>query len=197
MLNLTTPQREALAGRHVKRRLFIWVESRTPEGDPDPVGFYDDVGDIIYLGRTYHGSGNVIEVGTVSARSDMSVPVMVLTLSGVEEAALVLVKGTVIEQAPITVQVGLFNPTTRQIIPPLLPHFKGFVDNARITTPEVGGESRMEITCESRSRALTQGRTDTRSDASSRIRDPADTFYADTAVQRTKPTYFGAKAPTG
>jgi hypothetical protein len=196
MLALTTEQQEALAKRHVMRRLFIWCEAKDPDtGDPAPAGFWDDVGDIEYFGRTYHGSGNIAQVATLAATGDLTIPGLSITLSGIASEAAALVRGETVGQAPISVKIGIFDVDTHTLIEPLVPFFDGKVDDIRITTPEAGGTSTIELVCESTSRALTIKRTDTRSDASCRALHPNDAFYSYTGVQRDKPLYFGRVAP--
>jgi hypothetical protein len=197
MPDLTTAQQEALAKGHAKRRWFIWVEARDPDsGDPDPVGFWNDLHAIDYLAKTYHGSGNVIDISSVSARGDLTVPGITVTLSGVAPEALALVRGESIDQAPISVDIGIYDVETNALLEPLVPYFDGFIDDCQIDTPEAGGQSTMTLTCESTSRALTIERTATRSDASCKTRDANDDFYEYTGLQREKPLYFGRAAPT-
>lgn len=196
MLALTTEQREALEKRHVMRRLFNWCEAKdTDTGDPAPAGFWDDVGDIEYFGRTYHGSGNLVQVATLAATGDLTIPGLSIAMSGIASEAAALVRGETVGQAPISVKIGIFDVDTHTLIEPLLPFFDGKVDDVKITTPETGGASTIELICESTSRALTIERTDTRSDASCRALHSADAFYSDAGVQRDKPLYFGRTAP--
>lgn len=196
MLALTTAQQEALARGHVKRRLFIWAEARDPDtGDPDPIGFWDDLHAVAYNGRTYHGSGTVISVGQVSARGDLTIPAITVTLSGIAASAVALVRGEAIAQAPIRVDIGIWDVDANQLIPPLLPYFVGYIDDCKITTPEDGGTATIELPCESTSRALTVERTDTRSDASCKVLNAADAFYEYTGLAADTPVYFGRPAP--
>jgi hypothetical protein len=66
-----------------------------------------------------------------------------------------------------------------------------------IKTPEAGGVSTIELTCESMSRQLTVKRTGTRSPASQRARLSTDAFYDLTAQQPEQRLYFGTKGPRG
>jgi hypothetical protein len=195
MLERTSDQIDALSAGYAKRRIFIDVDSRTEEGDPDPISLWDGNGTVSYQSKTYYGAGNVIQIGTLSARSDMTVPSLTLSLSGIATEAALMVRGKVIEQAPILIRIAIYNTTSKLVLEPLFPFFRGFVDNCQIETPEMGNVSTITLTCESTSRGLTAGRTTTRSAASSHIRDPDDTFYDDTGVQRLKPLYFGSKGP--
>lgn len=196
MLALTVEQQTALAQRAVMRRFFIWFSARNiVTGDPEPVGFWDDVGDIEHGGRVYHGSGSVIQISTLSAKGNLSIPGLQLTLSGIDPNSIALVRGESIAQVPVEVLIGIFDVADHELIGGLFPYFTGFVDDCDIHTPEGGGSSTIVFTCESTSRALTIKRTATRSQASHKERDATDTFYDDTAAQREKPLYFGRKAP--
>lgn len=196
MLALSVDQQTALAQRAVMRRFFIWFDARNIiTGDPEPVGFWDDVGDIEHSGRVYHGSGSVIQVSTLSAKGDMSIPGLQLTLSGIDPNSIALVRGESIAQVPVEVLLGIFDVGNHALVGSLFTYFTGFVDDCDIRTPEGGGTSTIIFTCESTSRALTIKRTATRSQACAQERDPTDTFYNDTAAQRDKPLYFGRKAP--
>jgi hypothetical protein len=197
MLALTSEQQDALAARSVVRRLFIWCDARDPEtGDPDPAGYWNDVGDVVVSGRTYRGSGSVIGVGALGVKGDFTIASLTVTLSGLDDRANAMLRGSSVAQVPIEVKIGLFNPSTRALIPPLFNYFIGFVDDVAFPTPEEGGEGVIQLICRSTSRTLTIKRTATRSLATSIERDPADQFYAYAGVQR-RPLYFGRKAPAG
>jgi len=95
----------------------------------------------------------------------------------------------------VELKTGLFDPETRELIGPLIPRFKGRIDDAEIVTPEEGGDATIVLTCESTSRVLTLRRHDTRAQGPAHQRDPNDDLYRYTALQREKPIYFGRKAP--
>lgn len=198
MLALTGPQRTALEDRVVMRRIFIWCDARDPDtGDPSPAGFWDDVGDVTVDGRVYHGSGSVISISSLSAKGDLTIPGLQITLSGIDSEANLLVRGKSMAQAPIEVKLGIFDPASHTLIGSLFSHFTGFVDDCDIRTPEAGGTSEIVFTCESTSRALTVKRTSTRSQSTQHDRDPDDAFYDYTGAQRGKPLYFGMPTPGG
>lgn len=198
MLALTTEQSDALAANQVMRRHFIWCDARDPDtGDPDPAGFWNDVGNVEIDGKIYNGSGTVVQIATLSAKGDLTIPGLSVTLSGVDVHPNVLARGRAISQAPIRVDIGLFNPTTRAILLPLFPLFVGFLDDCKVPTPEAGGNSTIEFICESTSRSLTTQRTGTRSSSTQQARAPTDNIYQYTAMQVDKPIYFGRKSPAG
>lgn len=196
MLALSSEQQDAIAHRALMLRLFIWCEARNPDtGNPDPRGFWTDIGDVEHGGRTYIGSGNVISVSSLGASGSLTIPGIEITLSGIADPTNILVRGKEIAQAPVEVLIGLFDPDTHTIIPPLVRYFTGFLDDVEIRTPEPGGDSVIVFTCESTSRALTRKSYATRSDASHSLRDPNDPSFKYVNLQRNKPLYFGQKAP--
>ena len=197
MLALSYEQSQALQQRRVVRRLFLTIEAIT---DDSPMSdatarFWDDVGEKTINGQIYYGSGNVIEIQSLSNVADSTIPGLTITLSGIPNDVNNLIRGTRYAQRPVSLDVGLFDPDTREIIGNLLPRFRGFINQVQINTPEAGGASTIVVTCESASAALTIGRTDTRSNASAKERDSTDLFYRYTDVQREKPVYFGMKRP--
>jgi hypothetical protein len=195
MLALSNAQRQAITLGGVMLRYFIWCEARDPDtGSPAPAGFWNDVGDIVDGPRTYHGSGSLISISSLTAKGDLTKPKLTVSLSGLDVVANEMLRGRSIAQAPIEVHLGVYVMATQVLIPPLISYFIGFVDDVSIPTPPKGGDSVISIICRSASSALDAGRTSTRSLASSAERDPADDFYSDTGAQR-KPLYFGRAAP--
>lgn len=195
MLTLTSEQQTALAQRQVMRRDFIWCEARDPiTGDPDPAGFWNDVGNVLLEGRTYHGSG-LFNISTLQARSDLSIPGLTITLSGIDNNVAAMVRGLSMRQAPIEVYIGIFDVSNSALIGSIIKRFSGKVDDIEIITPPASGKSTITITCESSSRALTIKRTETRSQASIQERNPGDAFFDYTTGQSQQPLYFGRAAP--
>jgi hypothetical protein len=195
MLALTSEQQEALASGRPMRRHFVWCEARDPiTGDPDPAGLWNDAGDVTHGGRLYHGAGGLVTIGSLSAKGDLSIPGLSVVLSGIDVNVASLVRGRAIAQAPIEVLIGIYDPDTHNIIPPLFTLFTGFVDDCRIVTPAAGGKATIDLTCESTSRALTRSSTATRSQATHQQRDPDDGFFDHVGAQR-KQLHFGRAAP--
>lgn len=196
MRDLTAGQLAALALPHVKRRTFIWIEGRDPITSlPDPAGFWDDVGSVTVDSRTYVGSGNVVTISPISARSDLSIPAINVTLSGLATEAIGMVRGTSLSQAPVEIHYGIYDTSTRLLLPPLFPLFVGQVDAVEIKTPESGGSCTIILTCESASRALTIRRTGTRSEETQTTRNATDRFYSYTNAIREQTIYFGRRDP--
>lgn len=196
MLGLSTEQRTAIEQRGLMLRFFVWNVARDfLTGDPVPAGFWNDVGDATVGDRLYHGSGSLISISSLAGKGDLTLPKLTITLSGVEPGVNDDVRGASIAQTPIEVHLGIFDPATHMLIPPLIPYFIGFIDDCSIPTPPAGGDSAIVITCRSTSSALNKAGTATRSQASCAERDPDDGFYNYTGAVRGRPLYFGRKAP--
>jgi hypothetical protein len=191
MINWTVAQQAALATSLVALRQFIWVEARDPDtGLPDPVGFWSDVGDVSVSGRTYYGSGPVIQVSDVEGQGNLTVPTLDLVLSSIETRVVSMIRGSVVAQAPVEYLLGVLDPVSHELLPPLVLRFRGRLDDVDFLTPQSGGLGQIKIRCVSVSRDLTRSLTATRSGPSQEERDPADAFYDYTGVQR-RPLYFG------
>jgi len=195
MLSLTVAQVAALQSRQVKRRVFVWCDAVGLDGfTPASAGFWDDVGNITIGGRTYFGSGNLIQVATLSAKSDMTIPGLTIMLSAIETEGVALVRGYQLAQRPISVSIGIYDMATDTVLAPLILRFIGVVDGIEIQTPESGGTSSITLSCESVARALTIKRTETRSPSSLNVRNPGDAFYDYTGGQSQQALYFGRGA---
>jgi hypothetical protein len=194
MLSLTSEQIDALQKRHIMRRIFIWIDALDPDGNPSPLGTWDDVGNVTLDDRTYYGS-IAFGIATLSAKTDFSIPGLQVTFSGVAPAAAALVRGNVVAQRPIEVMIGIFDVDSQAVIPPLIKRFIGIIDDVDINTPAAGDKSTITLTCESISRALTIKRTGTRSQSTAVQRNPSDKFYDYAAGQRDQTIYFGRAAP--
>jgi hypothetical protein len=191
MLSLTAPQIAAVQAQSAMRRLFIWVDALTFGGAAAPIGFWDDVGTIVASSRTYYGGGSLITFADLSQVGDLSIPGMQVTVSGLDPNVALLVRGEVISQRPVEIDIGIFDTTTRAIIGSLVPHFRGKIDDCVITRAKDGGPATVVLTCESIARALTNTRGESRSQASTKERSPTDTFYKYTSAQRGRRLYFG------
>jgi hypothetical protein len=196
MLNLTAGQTTALQARSAVRRLFLWVDALTTGGAAAPVGFWDDIGTIVANSRTYYGSGSLISFADLNQVADMSIPGMKVTVSGLNPDVALLVRGEVISQRPVEIDIGIFDENTRVLVGSLVPHFRGKIDNCHILRAKDGGPATIELTCESIARALTNTRGESRSQSSSKERSPTDTFYKYTSAQRGRRVFFGTPKAT-
>lgn len=196
MRTLTSGQVTALEAPTAIPRIFIWCEPRDPSS-PGVLGqgFWNDLGDVVVSSRTYYGSGTVFSLEPWTAKSDLSIPGLSISMSGVSTRVNNAVRGLQLSQAPITVSFGLFAPATRAIIDGLIPVFIGVIDKVKIKTPAAGGTCDVIFTCESSSRALTVKSTLTRSGPSQKERDADDLLYDYTGPARETTIYFGRRDP--
>ena len=196
MLTLTAGQLAALAAGRCVRRTFIWCEPRDPSS-PGVVGtgFWDDLGIISVAGRSYNGSGTLARVESLSAKSDASIPNLVITLSGISPSVNNAVRAKDVSQARIEVAIGVFDPVTRAVIDGLIPRFVGVIDGVEIRTPVPLDSSEIIFTCESVSRALTIRNTQTRSTPTQKERSATDKIFDYCGQQRERTIYFGRREP--
>lgn len=195
MPDLSEAQIAALAEGRVMRRLFFWCDALDLDGNPDPVGLWDDIGPITVGGKTYQGSGTLGAVDSISAQSDLSITPLVLTLSGISSKVASLVRGSMVAQRPMSLSIGIYDPTTQELIGSLVTAFKGFADDIDIKTPKSGGTATITLTCESTSRESTISSTDTRSHDSQKKRLSSDDFFKYAEATKQRPIFFGRKEP--
>jgi hypothetical protein len=195
MPQFDSDQIAALANDRLEQRQFLWIDARDLEtGDPDPVGFWNDVGNVTVGDKDYLGSTMQGGVEVVSA-TPYTIPSLNLTLNGISAAVATVVRGKAIAQAPMKFSWALFDPDTRQIIGSLIDGFVGWVDDCEIKTPAAGDQSTIVLTCESDMRALTIKSTDVRSNESQKLRLSTDGFFRHADAQRENRIYFGTTKP--
>ena len=193
MRSLSAANLTALQNRILMPRDFIWfvVRDRTT-GAPVTDGYWSDVGDITaqYIdpdtggtgSRTWAGAGSLIQISDIPLVSSLTVQNITVTLSQVADRVNSLVRGYDCKQGRVEIYRGLFDPVNRAMVAPAVPRFVGTIDEAPITTPAEGEDGDVSLSCTSNTVELTRSNPDTRSDASQRLRNPADGFFTDAAV---------------
>lgn len=183
----------ALRGRLVEPRDFIWFAVKDRDtGAPVYDGYWSDVGttiaDVIdpatggISTRQFFGSGTLIKISDIELVSGLTVQTVTVTLSQCADRVNDLVRSYQCKQGRIEIFRGLYDPVSKVLIDAAIPRFVGFIDNLPIKTGEEGGEGGIELTATSHTQELTRSNSDTRSDASQRLRNAADAFYQDTAT---------------
>lgn len=200
--SLSEENYEALQARSLVARDFIWfvVRSRV-DGSPVTDGYWSDVGDITAdvvdpetggtSERTFFGADGLIQISDIPLVSTLTVQNVSVTLSQVSARINELVRTYDCKQGQVQIFRGLFDPLTREMVGPAFPRFVGFIDEAPITTPKEGGNGDVTLTCTSHTQELTRANTETRSDASQRLRSATDNFFADAAVVGTWAQFWG------
>ena len=192
----------ALQQRQLMPRDFIWFVVRDRiTGSPVTDGYWSDVGEITaqYIdpdtggvgSRTWAGAGSLIQISDIPLVSNITVQNITVTLSQVADRVNNLVRGYDCKQGRVEVYRGLFDPESRTMVAPAEPRFIGTIDEAPITTPRENESGDVTLTCTSNTSELTRTNPDTRSDASQRLRNPADDFFVDAAVVGTWQQFWG------
>jgi len=135
------------------------------------------------VNRTYYGAGALIGVEPIRAGIGLEVRMLQATLSPLTPEVALLLRGYDTRLAPAEVHRGLLSLQTGQLIAEPIRVFRGWVDEVKIRTGEVGGTSEATVTLASAARGLTRALTLTRSDTEMRRRNAGDRFrdYADIA----------------
>lgn len=210
MRNLSAENQAALEQRALMPRDFIWfvVRDRTT-GAPVTDGYWSDIGDItaaiidpdtgLPVSRLWHGAGALISISDINLVSNITVQNITVTLSQIADRVNQLVRTYDCKQGRVEIYRGLFDPNSRLMVAPAEPRFIGTINEAPIHTPAENESGDVQLQCTSNTAELTRANTDTRSDVSQRLRNPADTFYADTAVVGTWQLFWGKAGgnPTG
>jgi hypothetical protein len=199
---------DALAARILMPRDFIWFVVRDRStGAAVTDGYWSDIGSIDaqiidpdtggVTTRNWAGAGSLISISDIPLVSNLTVQNITVTLSQVADRVNNLVRGYDCKQGRVEIYRGLFDPASRKMVAPAAPRFVGTIDEAPITTPKEGDSGDVSLTCTSNTIELTRMNPDTRSDASQKMRNPSDAFFADVAVVGTWQHFWGrAGGPT-
>lgn len=183
----------AYAGRALVQRMLVWITAKDrTTGDPESIGFWNDVGTVTFsvkagltlatVNRDYIGSGGLIEVGRIPLTSDISVRTVEVKCSQIDESVAIAIRGYDVRNAPIEIHEAIFDPATRNLVAPAEPLFVGFVDRAPIPTPAEGQDGSIALKCVSHSRELMRGNPALRSHEDQKKRSATDNFFADAGV---------------
>lgn len=185
--------RTGVASRHM-----VHVIARNREtGLPEALGLWqgDDhltiaIGEI---NRTYYGAGGLIGVEPIRAGIGLEVRMLQLALSPLTPEVAQLIRGYDARLAPAEVHRGLLSLESGQLIAEPIRVFRGWVDEVKIRTGEVGSTGEAMVTLASAARELTRALTLTRSDAEMRRRNPSDPFRSYTDVAGEVGVWWGEK----
>lgn len=204
MRSISGPNQAALAARELVARDFLWIVARNRDtGAPESVGFWSDVDDVSAevlnpdTGqvdvRAFYGSGTLIAISDIPLVSNITVQTVTIDMSQIDELVAQAVRAYDVRQARVEIYRGLFNPDTRLMVGPAEPRFVGFVDGAPIETPAEGEAGSVQLVCTSHTQEMTRANSETRSDASQKLRAPTDNFYQDTAVVSDWELFWGSQ----
>lgn len=202
---LSSENYAALQARELVARDFIWFIVRDREsGDPVTDGYWSDVGTITCdvidpetggsQSRQFFGADGLISISDIPLVSTLTVQNVTIELAQVSSRVNDLVRTYDCKQGTVQIFRGLFDPATREMVGPAYPRFYGFIDQAPITTPVENDAGNVTLTCTSNTQELMRSNSDTRSDASQRLRSGTDNFYQDVAVVGTWVLFWGGNA---
>jgi hypothetical protein len=176
--------RQSRAG--VSTHVLLWISARNRStGTIETIGLWsgDDhrVFTINSVGRTYYGAGSLLDIGDVISEIGYDVRTLDITLSAVSNEVIVAISSYNARLAPAEVHLAEFDTETNQLIEEDLERvWKGWVDEAPQVTAnqdEQGqptGDSTVVLKLLSAAQGLTKTLTQKFSDASQRLRNPAD-----------------------
>lgn len=196
MRSISAENQAALDAGSLVARDFVWFVVRDRiTGDPVTDGYWSDVGtctaSIINPDtggedeRTWYGADGLISISDIPAISALTVQTVTITLAQASDRINDLVRTYDCKQGRVEIYRGLFDPLTRVMVAPAECSFVGFIDEAPIHTPKENESGDVTLTCTSHTQEMTRSNSDTRSDASQRLRNATDNFYQDTTVVST------------
>lgn len=94
-------------------------------------------------------------------------------------------------QAKVRIWRGLLNTQTRKMVAAAEPRFFGFLDDLTLPTPKEGSDGWASLTCVSHAQEASRSNPDKRSDASQKLRNATDTFFASAATIGEQTFFWG------
>ncbi len=192
MTGFTAAQIAALRQPAVRIRRFIWSATRRFSGEPDPIGYWNDVGNIDIAGRTYYGSGTLFAVSGRVTNLNGSVPSLTITLSQISDEVALMARGQDMTNAPLTYSWGIFSLADPNVlIDGLVTRFTGRITAVSILTAKSGAPGSITVTAQGLGHQLAMSTAAVRSDAAQRRRAPADDYARYTGSLKGLEIAFG------
>ena len=177
--------------------VLIWIAAKNRStGATESIGFWtgDDHQDFMVDGqtRTYYGAGDVLDVPPITYEAGLTVRMHTFGLASLAPEVAMLLRGYEPRLAPVEVHRALFYASTGALAAD--PHrvLAGWIDEAQINTPEIGGNGGATITIASSARALTRGLPICKSDAQMQKRS-GDRFRRYVDVSGAVDVFWGSK----
>lgn len=176
MRNFDSNTAAYLAGETaIVAHVLIWILARNRDtGAQESIGFWtgDDHQEFVVDGqsRSYFGAGDVLEVPPITSEAGLQVRMHSFGLASLAPEVAMALRGYEPRLAAVEVHRALFYSSTGAQA--ANPHrvLTGWIDEAQITTPAIGGQGSATITVASSARALTRTLPICKSDAQQRLR---------------------------
>lgn len=177
--------------------VLIWIAAKNRiSGAAETIGFWtgDDHQDFVVDGqsRTYFGAGDVLEVPAITYESGLQVRMHSFGLAALAPEVAMALRGYEPRLAAVEVHRVLFYSSTGAQAAD--PHrvLAGWIDEAQINTPAIGGQGSATISVASSARALTRTLPICKSDAQQRLRS-GDRFRRYVDVSGSVDVFWGSK----
>lgn len=177
--------------------VLIWISAKNRStGATENIGFWtgDDHQSFTIDGgaRLYYGAGDVLDVPPLTYEAGLSVRMHTFGLASLSPEVATALRGYEPRLAPVQVHRALFDAATGALV--AAPHrvLLGWVDEASIPTPEVGGMGGATITVASSARGLTKTLPAFKSDNQQRRRSD-DRFRRYVDVSGAVDVFWGSK----
>lgn len=204
MRSMSDANYEAINSKRALPAAFLWLVVKHREtGFPIYDGYWSGTGDITVpvvdpatggtTIRTYAGRGDYVSISDIPFSTGLSVKPVTIKLGVNSGRANDIIRAYECKQGRVEIHRGYFDPATQELVAPAMPRFVGFIDSAPITTGEEGGDAGLTLTVNSHTQELSRSNTDTRSDASQRLRSATDNFFADVSTVSEWDLSWGAE----
>lgn len=200
--SISAENKAALEAGQLVERDFIWFVVREFDtGNPVTDGYWSDIGTRTFAvvdpetggaqDREFFGADGLIEISDIPHVSTLAVQQITIKLSQVSDRVNDLLRTFDCKQGRVEVYRGLFDPQTHELVDPAYCVFVGFIDEAPIDTPAENEAGDVTLTCTSHTQEITRTNSDTRSDASQRLRSSTDNFFANVATVKDQLIWWG------
>lgn len=177
--------------------VLIWIVAKNRgTGAAESIGFW--TGDdhqaftIGGVARTYYGAGDVLEVPAMIYEAGLSVRMHTFGLASLAPEVAQALRGYEPRLASVEVHRALFHTSSGALVAE--PHrvLAGWIDEAEINTPEIGGQGGATITVASSARGLTRTLPICKSDVQQQLRS-GDRFRRYVDVSGSVDVFWGSK----
>jgi hypothetical protein len=142
--------------------------------------------------RDWYGSGTLVAIDDIPLVSNLTVQNVNIRLSQIDDRINDLVRMYDAKQGRVEIYRGLFDPDSRQMVAPAECRFVGFIDKIEINTPTENEEGGVTLVCASHTQEMTRANTETRSDATQKLRSATDNFFQDTSTAGEWEVFWGS-----
>jgi hypothetical protein len=204
MKNLDTTTQNYLRSRKafIRHNLFwITAKNRTTGGE-ESMGFWDGYDNLnipvvssitgTIVNRDYIAFGSLLAIDPISLVSDLTIRNVKVALSHLSPEVQDAFRLYDARLAPVEIHRVLLDQDTMLPVGPAHPRFIGFVNEAPIERPAVGGEGGLSVICVSHTRQLTRTNPGKRSDETQKLRG-GDRFRRYSTVSGDVSFWWGEK----